>query len=188
MANQNIGDRNLFKELDEFTPQERGIWANNNRIKIAENDKCIIDFVKNSLNTRDDRQELRIGKIGEKLGKRIIDETETDLTGYKLQMRSDDIRHIFKKHGNAQTEALRGQQAITADDIARFTEVITQFDEVKKTNGGLCFTKDIDGKITAITAQADGNRSKSLSLKTMYKGIKRRNDTQATNAQKEPKP
>ena len=59
---------------------------------------------------------------------------------------------------------------------------------IKKTNGGLCFTKDIDGKITAITAQADGNRSKSLSLKTMYKGIKRRNDTQATNAQKEPKP
>jgi len=33
----NMNDRYLFNELDEFTPQERGSWVNNNRIRIAEN-------------------------------------------------------------------------------------------------------------------------------------------------------
>ena len=49
---------------------------------------------------------------------------------YTHSVSKSSAYHIFKEHGNAQTEKERGQIAVTAEDLARIPEIVTAPDEV----------------------------------------------------------
>lgn len=58
--------------------------------------------------------------------------TGIEITGdYRLIMAASDVKHVFKKHGNALTEAARkpAQLAVTADDFYRIGIVAATFDK-----------------------------------------------------------
>ena len=172
----------VFCSLEKYMPNEIKDYSGSNRIKIAGNKEEVKDFIKNSTIGKNKGNKLLLGKIGNGLAQKIHKETNVDLSGFNLELRADDIKHLFKEHGSIKTETLRGQRAVTIDDVLNFADIIHNFDRVITTNdNGLRFIKKTDEKITAITLYAAGN--KSLSLKTMWINKKRGSD-QATNAQK----
>ncbi len=89
-------------------------------------------------------------------------------------MNGDDIRHIMKKHGDAQTEQRRGQIAITPDDIARIPEITSAPDRIhlsEETDGkgrnAIIFEKQIGDQYITIQGVSDGKRL--LQADTLYK-------------------
>ena len=52
------------------------------------------------------------------------------MEGYRHSIDGSTIRHILNEHGDPDTEAVRGQEAVTRDDIARLPEVVGNPDRV----------------------------------------------------------
>jgi len=157
------------RSLEKYAPHEIKNYSKGNRIEVAIDKKHIRSFVENAIVGNNKGKKLLLGKISNYLAEKIKRESKADinLDGFNLELRADDIKHLFKEHGNADVEALRGQLAVTIDDILSFADIVSSFDSVTATSGnGLKFVKTTDEKITAITLYAAGN--KSLSLKTMW--------------------
>ncbi len=156
-----------FSLAEKYTPQEREKISNSNRIEIADNEQQVRNFVDEAIKGDNKGKKILLGKVDIDLARRIAKATKVNVNKFNLELRSDDIKHLIKQHGDQSKEAPRGQRAITADDILKFVSIVQNFDTVRATEGnGLTFTKNINGRITAVTLYADGN--KSLSLKTMY--------------------
>jgi len=152
---------------EAYTTREKERISNSSRIEIADNETHVRNFVDEAIKGSNKGKKMLLGKVDIDLARRITKATRVNVNKFNLEFRSDDIKHLIKQHGNQSTEEPRGQRAITADDILKFVNIVQNFDTVKATEGnGLAFTKNINGKITAVTLYADGN--KSLSLKTMY--------------------
>jgi len=157
--------------LDGYTQQEIDKLANSKRIHIAQNEEQIHRFVDDAIMSKNCGEKLLLGKIGEDLSGKIEQNTGVNIRGYNLELRSNEIKHLINKHGKEATEAPRGQRAVTAEDVYRFIDIVTKYDTIALArDGSLHFSKDITGKITAVTVHASGN--KSLSLQTMYVGKK----------------
>jgi len=65
------------------------------------------------------RRSFSLGNISEKIQKKINDSTGVNLKGFEWIIYSDDIVHIFKKHGNFYKEAARGQKKIEVNDFKK---------------------------------------------------------------------
>ena len=50
--------------------------------------------------------------------------TGVDVTGFDFALDAPAIRHVFNKHGNAASEARRGQRGITVDDFALLLQML----------------------------------------------------------------
>ncbi len=131
-----------------------------------------------------------MGKITEATAAKVLTETGVDVSGYNAILPSDNVRHIMKKHGDAKSEAKRGQIAVTPEDIALIPEVLTAPDAVMLSHETdsrgrpvLIFEKQIGDNFITMQAVADGTHS--LQTDTLYKQ-KRKNpqDTEYYNAGK----
>jgi len=160
-----------MRGLEVYSEHEVDNLRGSNKIVIALSDEQVRDFVDKSLTGAFRNKKLLLGKISADLARRIYDKTGIDFNGYNLELRSNEIKHTYKEHGDKKTEFPRGQQAITAEDIAKFSNIVSDFDDVLLSYyNSLQFIKDINGRTTAVTIYADGN--KSITLKTMYKSRK----------------
>jgi len=178
-------ESDFLRGLVQYTEREANNLRGSQRVAIAGSDEQISDFVERSLSGEYRGKKLLLGKINAVLAQRIYDRTGVDLKGYNLEFRSNEIKHAFNHHGDSNAEMSRGQQAITTENILAFPRIVTDFDEVSVSrDNGLQFIKYIGGRITAVTAYADGN--KSLALKTMYKVKNSGNSGPATDAEKTP--
>ena len=53
------------------------------------------------------------------------------VTGFLAVLENGTARHTLRHHGNASTEAKRGQLAVTEDDLARVPQLLYEFDSVE---------------------------------------------------------
>ena len=166
-----MGGSLFFRGLEFYSEREIDNLSGSKRIAIAHSDEQIRDFVEKSLSREYRGKTLLLGKIDSDLAQRIYNKIGIDFNGYNLEFRSDEIAHTFKEHGRKETEIPRGQRPVSAEDIVKFPSVVSDFDNVLLApDNSLHFIKDINGRTTAVTVYANGN--KSLTLKTMYKGKK----------------
>jgi hypothetical protein len=154
--------------LEGYTDHEMNNFSGSRKIEVALNRGHIRDFVIRAAAGDIDGKKLLIGKVGDKLAQKIYCVAKIDLSGYNLELRSNQVKHAMNRHGNEKAEALRGQQAITVEDIINLPSIVCDFDVVSVgKDSSLHFVKDINGATTAVTVHAAGKRS--LSLQTMYK-------------------
>jgi len=159
--------------LDGYTQHEMDNLAGSKRVHIAQNERQIHRFIDEAIASKNCGEKLLLGKIGEDLSGRIEQDTDVNICGYNLELRSNEIKHLINEHGKEATEAPRGQRAVTAQDVYRVVDIVTKYDTVVPArDGSLHFSKDINGKATAVMVHTGGN--KSLSLQTMYIGKKGR--------------
>jgi hypothetical protein len=98
-----------------------------------------------------------------------------DISGYEHGIDEAAVRHIFKSHGNAATEAARGQVAVTREDFLQLPEITDpdKADSVEyglKTESGLPairYKKRINGHIVVVEEVREGRNR--LALKTLWK-------------------
>jgi len=157
-----------FDSVDEYTEEEIQSILKDSQNKIAKSNDDIIDFITSSFNG-DVRGRLFIGKLKSDTSTKIKNDTNISTNGKSVVLTSDEIKHIFNQHGNAQKEALRGHEAITFDNFLSVLEAIFEPDSVsveKDSNNvvSLIFKRNNNGITTAVTIVSE--KKKALTLKS----------------------
>ena len=132
---------------------------------------------KNELSVDEDFQ-FSFKEYSERQKENLINSnTDLDVENYNCSLSANEMRKIFKDHGIEEKEALRGQRAVTDDDIVRIPKVIQSPESItlspKPYNGKpvIDFTKNIEGKMTVSAVVSD--KHLDLFIQTAYVGIKK---------------
>ena len=145
---------------------------NSPKIRIANSEKDVLTFIETAKKIPNNLK-LYFGKISNNTSEKIRNTLGIRTDNYNISLRANTIKHILKEHGNAKTEALRGQLPITANDILNIPYIINNYDNLKnsgvseKNKPSITFEKNIDGNTVVVTYISDKHHN--LEVQTMYK-------------------
>lgn len=99
--------------------------------------------------------------------------TKANVGLFDYSLDASSIRHVQDVHGDAKTEVMRGQRAVTAADYARLPELLNAPDSIEY--GGISdvghpivrITKLIDGELVTVAFEIRGKR-KMLALQSLW--------------------
>ena len=163
--------------LRSYSEQQLRNWENSKRIVVYSSEAQLREFIKDARAGRIGGRKMYFGMVPQNLAQKIMSETGINVDGYNCSLSAYEIQKIFKDHGNAATERLRGQRAVTEDDVAAIPEILQNADTIvpsdKKYNGkpAIQFTKNGNGKVTLVAVVSD--KHLDLFVQTMYAGIKK---------------
>ena len=163
--------------LEKYTEHQKENWANSKRIVIYENDAQFTQFIENSVSDKTFDKKMYFGAISPELARRIQNDTGINVEHYNLSLSSNEIRKILKKHGNAESEALSGQRAVTTDDFLHILDVVLNPDNIKlsdQTYAGkpvIIFTGTYNGQMNIVAVVSD--KRLDLFVQTVYVNTKR---------------
>ena len=160
--------------LTSLTELERTNLSSGKQNKVVSTLKDAVSFVRNALTNRQSSERAYLGKVPNTTAQKVLNDTGVDITGYNAILSSDNVRHIISRHGDSAREALMGQSAVTADDIALIPQVLSAPDNVtlstEPDNRGrraLVFEKQIGDNYVTVQAVSDGTHS--IQTNTLYK-------------------
>lgn len=159
-----------LNQFGQYTAEESSSIQRDARNEIAKSYDDVKRFISDST-SENIQKRLFVGKINKETAKNILAQTDVYTYGKSIVLTSDDIRHIFDRHGSAFSEGQRGQIAITADNFDSVLRTIMKPDTVKpevdKSGAiSLVFKKEINGNVTAVTVVSE--KKKALSLKSAW--------------------
>ena len=135
----------------------------------------IIEFVESSLSDKSNKQKKFLINTIDAVDALIIEtEININIENHKRIIDNFGVKHTFKKHGNAQKEASRGQIAIEIDDFACIPTIVSEpdaivFGEVNEIGNVLIkYIKNI-GEIQYVYVEEMRTGRKELALQTFYK-------------------
>lgn len=163
--------------LKEYSEHQIENWKESKTIVVYENDEQAKIFCEKALKDNSFKKKLYFSAITEDTARKIKQKTGVDVSDLNCCIRADEIRKILKNsHGNEKKENLRGQRAITIDDILLIPNVIQNADTVRRSETDyegkpvIEFVKEIDGKTTVISYVS--RKHKDLTVQTIYAGVK----------------
>jgi hypothetical protein len=160
--------------LDGYSEHQRENWAYSKRIIIYENEAQLYEFIRNARSQSNSNKKMYFGIIPKNLAEMIKKDTGIDIESYNVSISENEIRKIFKSHGDEATELPRGQRAITEDDIVNIPKIIQNpdkiilDDELYGKNFVIKFTKTINGRTTVVSYASD--KHQDLAVQTLYSG------------------
>lgn len=175
--------------LKEYTEHQKENWKDSKQIIVYENENQLRNFIQKSLDGEylSVKKKMYFGAISTDLAERIFNETGVDAENYNITISSNEIRKILlNSHGDEKKENLRGQRAITEDDILAIPKIIEEADFIeldrKKYDGKpiIRFIKTINGKTTVVSYVSQ--KKHDLGVQTMYSSIKKDSLVTAANA------
>lgn len=173
--------------LEGYTEHQKENWANSKSIVLYESQEQLERFIDDALDKRNLNKKLYFGRIPNELAERVMRETGINIKGYNCTIQAQEIRKILlHSHGDSESEQMRGQRAVTREDILQIPEVIESPDIIRlssKLYEGkpvLQFVKTIEGKTTVVSYVSKKHRD--LAVQTMYAGIKKGSLATATDA------
>ena len=175
--------------LKEYTGHQKENWKDSKQIIVYENENQLRNFIQKSLDGEylSVKKKMYFGAISTDLAERIFNETGVDAENYNITISSNEIRKILlNSHGDEKKENLRGQRAITEDDILAIPKIIEEADFIelyrKKYDGEpiIRFIKTISGKTTVVSYVSQ--KKHDLGVQTMYSSIKKDSLVTAANA------
>ena len=116
----------IEKYLDSYTEQQKMNWKNSKKIVVYENKTQLYRFIENAKERKNAGKKLYFGRIKYDVAQKIKKVTSCDVEGYNCALYSDNIRKIYKDHGNEERESLRGQRAVVDEDFFRIPEIINE--------------------------------------------------------------
>lgn len=173
--------------LRSYSEQQLRNWENSKRIAVYSSEAQLREFIKDARAGRIGGRKMYFGMVPQNLAQKIMSETGINVDGYNCSLSAYEIQKIFKDHGNAATERLRGQRAVTEDDVAAIPEILQDADTIvlsdKKYNGkpAIQFTKNGNGRVNLVAVVSD--KHLDLFVQTMYAGIKKGNLATPTGEQ-----
>lgn len=160
--------------LAALTEQEKINLSSGKKNKVISTFSDAVTFVKRALADKSNVDRAYLGKVPDRVVRQVQADTGLDIRGFGVMMNGNDVRHILQSHGDAATEAARGQTAVTAEDVARIPEVLSSPDRIylseqldAKGRKALVFEKKIGDEY--ITIQGVSNGKNVLQTDTLYK-------------------
>ena len=162
-------------QLIPYTEHQKENWAESKSIVVYENQAQLEQFIDDALNKKNLDKKMYFGSVPLALAERVMQETGVDVDGYNCTLRAKEIRKILLySHGNEAVEALRGQRAITKEDIVLIPEIIQNPDQITLSpdlyegKPAIHFVKTINGKTTVVAYVS--KKHLDLTVQTMYAG------------------
>ena len=128
----------------------------------------IIEFVLLSLSDKSNKQKKFLINTIDSVDALIIEtQININIENHKRIIDNFGVKHTFKKHGNAQIEASRGQIAIEIEDFVYIPSIVTEpdaivFGEVNDIGNALIkYIKNIDD-IQYVYVEENENRSERI--------------------------
>lgn len=187
--NTNTQSNGVKYSLKEYTEHQKENWKDSKQIIVYENENQLRNFIQKSLDGEylSVKKKMYFGAISTDLAERIFNATGVDAENYNITISSNEIRKILlNSHGDEKKENLRGQRAITEDDILAIPKIIEEADFIeldrKKYDGKpiIRFIKTINGKTTVVSYVSQ--KKHDLGVQTMYSSIKKDSLVTAANA------
>lgn len=169
-----------LETLETYTADEIASIESNELFKVARSYNDVVRFIQSAPQQNTNRL-LFLGKINAGVATKIQQITDLKVDGKSIVLSSYDVKHIFKKHGNAANEQARGQIAVSQENFEDIIETIISPDVITRSdeNGqvGIKFIKEIDGKVTAITMSASADTLAGTSKTNGRNSTKRKQPT-----------
>ena len=186
------GQKNNAREgglysLREYTEQQKKNWGNSKRIVIYDNQEQLAQFISDSIANKTMDKKMYFGAIPSDLAARIRTDAGVDVEGFNLSLGSNEIRKILKDHGDPETEAMRGQRAITADDFAHIADVVLSpsnivlSDQTYNGKPAIIFSGEYNGRMNVVAVVSD--KRLDLFVQTVYVNVKKGNLSTPTGEQ-----
>lgn len=160
------------EQYNNYSQQELDNLKNSKTIRIANSKDDVINFIETAKKVPNNLK-LYFGKVSDKVSSKIKNILGINTDNYNISLKSDTVKHIFKEHGDAEKENLRGQLPITDDDILNIANVINNYDDVhssgisNENKPSITFEKNINGNTVVVTYVSD--KHNNLEVQTMYK-------------------
>lgn len=175
--NNNHESSNVKYSLKKYSEKQIENWKNSKSIIVYESAEQLKAFCMNALNDNSFKKKLYFGAVTKDTAVKIKRFTDLDTENLNCCIRADEVRKILKNsHGNEKSEKLRGQRAITIEDIVSIPNIIQNADEIRRSKSDyegkpvIEFVKEIDGKTTVISYVS--KKHNDLTVQTMYAGLK----------------
>ena len=165
--------------LSEYSDHQKKNWESSKRIVVYENGEQFSQFIQDSIDNKIIDKKMYFGAISADLASRIQADTGLDVENYNLSLGSFEIRKILKDHGSEETEAPRGQRAITPDDFSHIVDIVlnpTSIELSENTYMGkpaIEFTGNYNGRMNVVAVVSD--KRLDLFVQTIYANIKKEN-------------
>lgn len=166
------------KYLQSYTEKQKDNWKNSKKIEIYQEQKQLREFVEKAKNRENAGKKLYFGVVSEKIVDMVKQKLNYDIKDFNCALYSDNVKKIFKDHGDESRENLRGQRAVTVEDFYRIPEIVGEPEHVE--SGGqykghpvIHFVKD---GVTIVGVITEG--ALDLYPQTMY--ISKKNRSLAT--------
>ena len=176
--NEAKGESGTRYNLSQYTDHQKENWKNSKSIVVYENEQQYRDFIRGALDGDIAGKKMYFGAIPSDLARDIYDKTGEKVENYNLSLSSDNIKKIYKDHGNESKEKTRGQRAVTEDDFVYIPTVIQEPDNIIKSpepyNGkpAVRFVKTTgNSKYTVVAVVSD--KHMDLFVQTEYIGVKK---------------
>ncbi len=160
-------------ELKSYSKHQIENWKNSKRIVVYQNEIQFRQFIENSKNDKSYVKKLYFGAIPTEYANFIKQKTGIDVENYNCTLESEKIRKIFKDHGDTQKEKLRGQKAVTINDILNIPKVLLKPNEIAPSEDlyegkpAINFIKSNGNEKTTVTAVVS-DKHLDLFVQTMY--------------------
>lgn len=160
----------IRSEMSAYSEEETKSILKDNKNQIANSYNDVLSFISFAQNGKTNGR-LFLGKIKSAIAQKIKSETQVSAYGKSIVLSSDELKHIFKHHGNIEAEKLRGQEAITTENFSDVLGAIfnpDSIESIKDASGvtSLVFIKNNEGKVTAVTVVSE--KKKALTLKSAW--------------------
>ncbi|MDO4838967.1 MAG: hypothetical protein Q4B32_11340 [Clostridia bacterium] len=173
--------------LKEYTDSELENWKDSKNIEVYTDRVQGMNFINKALTDRNFRGKLYFGKIDTGLAAAIEEATGLDAEDYNLALHADEVRKITESHGNEASENLRGQAAITMNDLLDIPEVVKNATKITageyEGHDAIVFVREQGNRTTTVTYMV--NKKHDLRVQTMYKSNKKRGLSTAYSVQAE---
>ena len=159
--------------LKNYSEHQIENWKNSKRIVVYQNEAQFYEFVENSKKDKSYVKKLYFGAIPTEYANFIKQKTGVDVENYNCTLESEKIRKIFNDHGNIDKEKLRGQKAVTIEDILNIPKVLLKPDDIILSNDlyegkpVINFIKIYGNEKTIVTAVVS-DKHLDLFVQTMY--------------------
>lgn len=130
--------------------------------------------IQNALISKNSRKNTFLGKVSDKVAKKVKSLLGVDISGRTHLLADNDIRHMIKEHGNPVLEKQKEQIAITNKDIERIPEILNTYDRIvqgtdNKQGKTIRYIKDYPNNQTYVVEVIPDANNTSLYVKTMWK-------------------
>lgn len=164
-------------QFREYSDKQKENWKSSKNIVIYENDAQFRRFIRDARSDSQLQQKLYFGVISDELARNIKEKTGIDIEGYNCALSANEIRKIFKDHGDPQRESLRGQRAFDEEDFLNIPRVIEEPKTIQKSGKeydgkpAIVFTSEFADKMTVVAVVSD--KRLDLRVQTAYINKKR---------------
>ena len=116
-GNSDIRFSTKIDALKKYTESEIKNYSNSKKIVLYKGNEQLLDFVHQAKEEANFKKKMYFGKISDSVANAINNKFGIEVENYNCSLGADEVKKVFKDHGDEKEENLRGQRAVKDNDF-----------------------------------------------------------------------